>query len=263
MRHRAVPGRAPRSHPHAVYLLLAVRDSPQHPGTEEIDKSRATLVPHPLRVQVARHLRDEPAGALGAVRFLVGHRDEHHSPAESCALPDERVERQQVRHAHPLIVERAPAIDRAIRNLTAERRVGPPRGIGRDDVDVVADDEGLERGIAPLDACDDQPAARLRFQYAHVLRDAALAHDARQPRGGGHLVAVRGVELDVATQQFKCVGHGSLLLPQSTQDARLREVLTMAYFAPACASGLRAGNTTPTSGRTSRLAAAKIRNVMG
>ncbi len=67
---------------------------------------------------------------------------------------DQFKQREEKRDAHPLVVQRATAVENAVDDLAGEGGTRPLFGLRRDDVDVVVEDQRPER-LAARDARHD------------------------------------------------------------------------------------------------------------
>lgn len=152
---------------------------------------------------------DEPPRALGAPRLLlVGDGGEHHVAPEGEPLAGDEAD-DRCRHRDQVLhVEGTATPNAAVGDLAAEGRVGPPRGVGRDEVEVAGEEQWSKRPVA-LQAGDETGPARLRLEDYRF--DAVPTERLSDPLGGRALVTrgVRGVDAEKVPEQCdRLVAHG-------------------------------------------------------
>ena len=111
-----------------------------------------------LGVELVVVLLQHPFGTERPSDLFVGDSHQDHVTIERHVEPLQRKKRHQLDDALAFHVEGATPPDPAVRDLGAERIVYPARGVGRDDVHVMKEEERLRLSCA-LEPGDDNRLA--------------------------------------------------------------------------------------------------------
>ena len=104
---------------------------------------------------------NQPLGAVGAQRLLVGHREIDEAAARPEAGVGQMAGGDRHRGGQVEHVDRAPAPHHAVDELAAERVAVPAVGVDGDDVGVAHQQQRGRVGVATLDAGDEARPPRL------------------------------------------------------------------------------------------------------
>jgi len=193
--HRAVARRSVERRAYPADPLLGDLDRIER-APEEVHREGADLAEHVLGLHLVGMLAGEKEAPLRARGLLVGHGREDEIALQLRLLAREQGDDARAHRRHVLHVDGAASPEPPVVDLARERRVGPARLVGFDDVEVrVQEQRASRRAVvarrARPQARDEVRAPARLLEEARL--DAGLAEKLGYPFRGGALVTVAGL----------------------------------------------------------------------
>ena len=137
-----MPGRAAAGQSDLAHAFFGSGNHEQGPVGKHIVKPEATFVEDQVGLKFIRVVFQKILHTLTAAGFLIGDRQKNNIAAGRQPLPFHLQKSQQFHNAQAFHVQCPPPIDKPVFDHAAKRIDTPLIGIGRNDIDVIEQNDG-------------------------------------------------------------------------------------------------------------------------